>query len=306
MKASLERIAGERADARRAALDQQVLATFERSSRKRNGVAVAEARDGICTICHVRLRPQVFNTVLRNEEILQCDQLQPHPVLRAVPASAADAPASTDVGARTRRCRSTTRDRPSSPISTAARAATPARPASASASRSRTARSSKNSRESIGVATNNVAEYRGLLAALEWAQAHGCRRAARPLRFAAARAADARQLQSEERRPAAAAREGAAARARDRPRHLRARRPRAERARRPPRQCRDGRSGASRMTLARASRHSSLHARRPDGGRHPSRRPLPSRRYEQNSSGWLAVHRLARVYLPAGTPAASS
>ena len=27
--------------------------------------------------------------------------------------------------------------------------------------------------ESIGVATNNVAEYRGLLAALEWARAHG-------------------------------------------------------------------------------------------------------------------------------------
>jgi probable phosphoglycerate mutase len=30
-------------------------------------------------------------------------------------------------------------------------------------------------RESIGVATNNVAEYRGLLAALEWARAHDCR-----------------------------------------------------------------------------------------------------------------------------------
>jgi probable phosphoglycerate mutase len=29
--------------------------------------------------------------------------------------------------------------------------------------------------ESIGVATNNVAEYRGLLAGLEWARAHGCR-----------------------------------------------------------------------------------------------------------------------------------
>jgi probable phosphoglycerate mutase len=28
--------------------------------------------------------------------------------------------------------------------------------------------------ESIGVATNNVAEYRGLLAALEWARKHGC------------------------------------------------------------------------------------------------------------------------------------
>jgi probable phosphoglycerate mutase len=29
--------------------------------------------------------------------------------------------------------------------------------------------------ESIGTATNNVAEYRGLLAALEWARAHGHR-----------------------------------------------------------------------------------------------------------------------------------
>jgi ribonuclease HI len=28
--------------------------------------------------------------------------------------------------------------------------------------------------ESIGVATNNVAEYRGLLAALDWAKRHGC------------------------------------------------------------------------------------------------------------------------------------
>lgn len=28
-------------------------------------------------------------------------------------------------------------------------------------------------RESIGIATNNVAEYRGLLAALEWARGHG-------------------------------------------------------------------------------------------------------------------------------------
>ena len=29
--------------------------------------------------------------------------------------------------------------------------------------------------EAIGTATNNVAEYRGLLAALEWAKARGCR-----------------------------------------------------------------------------------------------------------------------------------
>jgi ribonuclease HI len=29
--------------------------------------------------------------------------------------------------------------------------------------------------EAIGHATNNVAEYRGLLAALDWAKSHGCR-----------------------------------------------------------------------------------------------------------------------------------
>jgi hypothetical protein len=55
------------------AMDTQVLATFDMVARKRNGVAVAEARDGICTICHVRLRPQVFNTVTRNDAIIQCD-----------------------------------------------------------------------------------------------------------------------------------------------------------------------------------------------------------------------------------------
>ena len=41
-----------------------------------HGVAMAEAKDGICTICHVRLRPQVFNTVLKNEAVIQCDHCQ--------------------------------------------------------------------------------------------------------------------------------------------------------------------------------------------------------------------------------------
>lgn len=57
-------------------LAPNVLAMFEQVSKKRNGVAMAEARDGICTICHVRMRPQVFNTVLRNEQIIQCDSCQ--------------------------------------------------------------------------------------------------------------------------------------------------------------------------------------------------------------------------------------
>jgi predicted nucleic acid-binding Zn-ribbon protein len=72
LQASVDRIAVERA-ALVGALDKGVLSTFEQVARKRNGIAVAEARDGVCTICHVRLRPQVFNTIRRNDSILQCD-----------------------------------------------------------------------------------------------------------------------------------------------------------------------------------------------------------------------------------------
>ncbi len=73
-----------------ASLKPQVLAVFDMVSRRRNGVAVAEARDGICTICHVRLRPQVYNTVLRNEQILQCDSCQR--ILYSVPKQAGVSP----------------------------------------------------------------------------------------------------------------------------------------------------------------------------------------------------------------------
>jgi predicted nucleic acid-binding Zn-ribbon protein len=73
--ASLARLATERADLVRL-IDPRVLAMFDLVSRKRNGIAVAEARDFICTICHVRLRPQVFNTIRRNEDIVQCDSCQ--------------------------------------------------------------------------------------------------------------------------------------------------------------------------------------------------------------------------------------
>ena len=46
---------------------------FETVARQRRGLAVVEARDGHCTVCHVRLRPQVFNQVLRNTELIQCE-----------------------------------------------------------------------------------------------------------------------------------------------------------------------------------------------------------------------------------------
>ena len=72
LQASLERVTKERAELA-STVDKGLLAKFDLVSQRRNGVAIAEAKDGICTICHVRLRPQVFNTVRRNDDIIQCD-----------------------------------------------------------------------------------------------------------------------------------------------------------------------------------------------------------------------------------------
>ena len=59
-----------------AEIDRAVLGTFEQVARSRKGVAVAEAKNGTCTICHVRLRPQIFNEIRRNASIIQCDSCQ--------------------------------------------------------------------------------------------------------------------------------------------------------------------------------------------------------------------------------------
>jgi uncharacterized protein len=64
----------------RAALHQQLpratIEMFERVAKARNGLAVVEAADGHCTVCHVRLRPQVYNTIRRNDSIYPCDSCQ--------------------------------------------------------------------------------------------------------------------------------------------------------------------------------------------------------------------------------------
>jgi len=90
LKATLEKLAAERADVVRS-LTPQVLSLFELVANRRNGVAIAEARDGICTICHVRLRPQVFNNILKNDQIIQCDSC--NRIMYFVPKAAATAPA---------------------------------------------------------------------------------------------------------------------------------------------------------------------------------------------------------------------
>jgi predicted nucleic acid-binding Zn-ribbon protein len=55
------------------ALSPEALRLFEHVSRQRKGLAVAEARDGSCSVCHVRMRPQMFNEVRRGESLIQCE-----------------------------------------------------------------------------------------------------------------------------------------------------------------------------------------------------------------------------------------
>jgi predicted nucleic acid-binding Zn-ribbon protein len=43
------------------------------SSRIRDGVAVAEARNGACTACYMALRPQIMSEVRRGDEVITCD-----------------------------------------------------------------------------------------------------------------------------------------------------------------------------------------------------------------------------------------
>jgi predicted nucleic acid-binding Zn-ribbon protein len=55
------------------ALSAPVLALYERIRSYRPGAAVAEVRDGLCTACNVRLRPQVYNEVRISESVMTCE-----------------------------------------------------------------------------------------------------------------------------------------------------------------------------------------------------------------------------------------
>src|SRR5688572_28946165 len=78
--ASVEAAMTKAADGRAAilgALDRGLLAKYEQVAKARMGVAISMAtRDGSCSVCHVRLRPQVFQLVRQNDSIIQCDHCQ--------------------------------------------------------------------------------------------------------------------------------------------------------------------------------------------------------------------------------------
>src|SRR5688572_25731303 len=58
-------------------LEPRLLGLFEQVARARKGIALCSAtRDGLCSVCHVRLRPAVFQQVRQNDTIVQCDSCQ--------------------------------------------------------------------------------------------------------------------------------------------------------------------------------------------------------------------------------------
>jgi uncharacterized protein len=67
--------------------DPRALTIFEGLVKNRKTTALSQAIDGLCIECRVRLRPQVFAEVRRNDALIQCDNCQR--ILYYVPPAAA-------------------------------------------------------------------------------------------------------------------------------------------------------------------------------------------------------------------------
>lgn len=53
-------------------VDNRYLNRYERLLEKRNGLAVAAVTKGVCSGCNMNIPPQLFNNLLREDEILSC------------------------------------------------------------------------------------------------------------------------------------------------------------------------------------------------------------------------------------------
>jgi predicted nucleic acid-binding Zn-ribbon protein len=72
LEAELSRLREEKASLE-TMIDRELLAQYRRIAEVRKGVALAEAKDELCSVCHVRIRPQMYADLLRTENIQICD-----------------------------------------------------------------------------------------------------------------------------------------------------------------------------------------------------------------------------------------
>ncbi len=72
LAAELSRLQSEKASAE-AVIETELLSRYRRIAEARRGIALAEAKDELCSACHVRIRPQVYAELFRNEVLYACD-----------------------------------------------------------------------------------------------------------------------------------------------------------------------------------------------------------------------------------------
>src|SRR5437879_3020595 len=73
---ALEAYVKERQEIATSISSDDLLPRYERVRKHRGGIAVAAARNEVCEICKVRIRPQVFQEIRRNDQIIACDACQ--------------------------------------------------------------------------------------------------------------------------------------------------------------------------------------------------------------------------------------
>jgi predicted nucleic acid-binding Zn-ribbon protein len=59
-----------------AAVSSDLISQYDRVRKHRGGIGVAPARNEVCEICQVRIRPQVFQEIRKNDQIIACDACQ--------------------------------------------------------------------------------------------------------------------------------------------------------------------------------------------------------------------------------------
>ncbi len=55
-------------------LEPRLVSLYDQVAKVRKGIAICTAtKDGLCSVCHVRLRPHVFQQIRQNDAIIQCE-----------------------------------------------------------------------------------------------------------------------------------------------------------------------------------------------------------------------------------------
>ncbi len=54
-------------------IEAELLSRYRRIAKVQKGIALAEAKDELCSACHVRIRPQMYAELLHTEDIYFCD-----------------------------------------------------------------------------------------------------------------------------------------------------------------------------------------------------------------------------------------